>query len=1601
MTDFKGVFFSWNHNDANEKDYFVSELRNFLGGRDMVWESDSDCSGEITEACRSAIQNCSVFVVLASEHSIKSQWVKREVEWAMEHLESKYIVLIGWSGDYASTEPFCSLYKRISGIDNGGNEPFPTKAQSEALNAKVRMAINAHALENYYSSDVFSKQSMLDLVQENAEDVRDGMCNFDDIWVNRRLYELNESGAMLTDEADVSELLNDGPSLVVGEGGCGKSWLLKKLQYDLLKEGKDKAIFDVKLKDFAQYLVAFPEGNLARYLLENKFRQPARVFGYTELNFLSLLQTHSDDIFLFFDGMDEVVSEKHRELILHAIQQFFNSYPAAKGHAAFTSRNFTDKNRTGANKAYRLARLNDDERGELAKNMFVYLKCEDKKDGFILALKDINEEIRANPFFFTQLAKIYAADGNLPRSYGDIYERSVNQYLSRESDRESIPDGLLNRLPKAAYFKYMADSQGDEVTFRSAYVDACDGDEDLASRDFRYLVRRAIVKNDAFSYQIFMDFYVAKYVVALSFKKDEFGDVMFRDRAIVKLTEQLKKNESWDNISKIVLSMVETHNAKLYNAVFEKFCTCERYDLLLDIARDILIKENIKGQSRLIVARLLVTKTVAGEYSPYGELFQYTPIYGLFNEVAMAVSEAKSKIALCLFRDLCFIFANINKVTELKDVSDKVKTQLLELCAAIYADEQGRRAYLCRLFYGLEAPSLEELKKQFTAVFPVEFCVLYAANRMNECEIELEGGTFFEDEDGLFKVNDKEKSVGLIAVPNDYKTLEKIDYSRVTALILLPTENTELQPIARAKPLLRYFSMANNISNVNSYALNFCPELRYVNLSGKIDTFEPDWCAMGRDLFLHFPCSKAYKVLSCDNEMPIFLRSFRSDGTIEIDDYTFSENYKKLNFASLPGRLKKIGDEAFDQCRTLSLTTLPESLTIIGDGAFKGCTSLALTSLPKGLRNIGYETFSGCTSLALTTLPDNIRVIGCDAFSDCTSLVLTSLPENLKNLGGGAFEGCISLSLTSLPAGLRHIQCNTFKGCRSLSLTSLPDDIYRIDYAAFEGCTSLALTELPKSLKVLESNAFCGCCSLALTYIPNGIEKIEPLTFKGCTSLRLHYFPDNLKSIAPEAFQDCSDEILSLVNRWNNSEKYIVTIPAHTTMIAARAYYGQKALQDIVLPESLGSIGDSAFENCSSLKHILLPNSIKKIGACAFKGCESLTTISIPESLNVIEREVFSGCNLLSLSSLPVNLEEIGDNAFEGCRSLALIALPSKLKKIHNGAFKDCTSLALTSLPEGITEMGYNTFSGCTSLALKTLPEGLKKIHDGAFEYCTLLALTSLPEGITEIGNFAFHGCSSLELEALPEGLKKLNCCTFGGCTALTLTFLPEGITEIGGFAFHGCSSLALKALPEGLKEINLCTFEGCTALALTFLPNGLESLHYGAFKGCTSLKLTSLPEKLTSIQENAFEGCTALALKSLPKGLKVIDKSAFAGCTSLTLSSLPEGLWKVESNAFENCCSLTTMSFPHSMKEIFRSAFRGCTALKSITFFEGLQEIYYGAFEACPIEELKIPLSVQYIGDNAFKGHNLKHLEIFIGFKSRISAIFGHVDEKIITWLD
>ena len=452
-----------------------------------------------------------------------------------------------------------------------------------------------------------------------------------------------------------------------------------------------------------------------------------------------------------------------------------------------------------------------------------------------------------------------------------------------------------------------------------------------------------------------------------------------------------------------------------------------------------------------------------------------------------------------------------------------------------------------------------------------------------------------------------------------------------------------------------------------------------------------------------------------------------------------------------------------------------------------------------------------------------------------------------------------------------------------------------------------------------------------------------------------------------------------------------VYIPTGVTKIGVEAFVGIVNVEELVIPDSVTEIAESAFMFCVSLKKVNLPPNLQKIGAVAFASCESLEEIEIPNSVKDLGEVLFSGCKLLKRVTLPQGLEILPQNFFEGCESLEEIVLPDTLKEIQKNVFQNCSNLKRINLPEGLEKILSNAFENCESLEEIVIPSSIKVIDYCTFQNCKKLKLVELQEGLEIINAAAFSDCESLEEMFIPDSVEIIEDCTFQKCKALKKIKLPQNLTQISEALFYECESLeevlipnnvtclkvsAFEAckklkkieLPNGLEEILEQVFCNCESLEEVILPNSVKKLGEHAFNGCKSLKRIILSEGLITIPKCAFRNCENLEEVVIPNEIETIGSYAFSGCQSLKKVILPNNLNWIFSNTFENCESLEEIVIPSSVKEIGKGAFKNNKSLRKLILQSGLEKIESGAFEGCAsLEEIIFPASVKEIAADAF----------------------------------
>lgn len=482
---------------------------------------------------------------------------------------------------------------------------------------------------------------------------------------------------------------------------------------------------------------------------------------------------------------------------------------------------------------------------------------------------------------------------------------------------------------------------------------------------------------------------------------------------------------------------------------------------------------------------------------------------------------------------------------------------------------------------------------------------------------------------------------------------------------------------------------------------------------------------------------------------------------------------------------------------------------------------------------------------------------------------------------------------------------------------------------------------------------------------------------------RAFYKSTNVKNIIlPNTLITIGEEV------FYQSKLESILIPAHVTTIDTSAFSDCTALTSVEIPASVETIEAAAFRNCSSLLSVTFEKGslLKTIGGQgllnydtesygAFSYCTALTFIEIPASVETIEASAFGGCS--SLSSIIFEdgalLKTIGGNAFRACKKLIAIEIPANVEIIEDAAFRGCSFLSIVTFKKGSH--------------LKAIGGG--KTIDGAFSYCTALTSIEIPASVETIEKAAFRGCSSLSTVTFEKGshLKTIGGRSghslgngfafydgaFWKCTALTSIEIPASVETIEATAFKDCSSLVSVTFE---KDSQLKSIGGGYKRSET------SSFHYGAFSDCTALTAIEIPANVETIETSAFKNCISLLTVTFEKGshLKTIGGGYF-------------DIYPDYYGTFSDCAALTSIEIPASVETIEAAAFKGCRSLSTVTFEKGSQlktigggrssfnynPYYHGAF--CQLSNLmRVDMSectqVEEIGEYAF--YNDSELQLF-----------------------
>lgn len=231
--------------------------------------------------------------------------------------------------------------------------------------------------------------------------------------------------------------------------------------------------------------------------------------------------------------------------------------------------------------------------------------------------------------------------------------------------------------------------------------------------------------------------------------------------------------------------------------------------------------------------------------------------------------------------------------------------------------------------------------------------------------------------------------------------------------------------------------------------------------------------------------------------------------------------------------------------------------------------------------------------------------------------------------------------------------------------------------------------------------------------------------------------------------------------------------------------------------KQVDSIADLAFKDKTKIVNLIVSDSVTSIGYSAFAGCSSLESITIPCAVRKGPFYYPFG-DMFSQSSYDggVATTQYYYNYNGLTQGSITYYIPSSLKSVTvtgdilYGAFYNCTGLTSITINDGVTSIGDDAFRNCTGLTSITIPDSVTSIGLQVFWGCIGLTSVTIGGGVTNIGTYAFRECTGLTSITIPNSVASIGYSAFSGCRGLTSVTIGKGVTSIGDYAFQNCIGL-------------------------------------------------------------------------------------------------------------------------------------------------------------------------------------------------------------------
>ncbi len=637
-------------------------------------------------------------------------------------------------------------------------------------------------------------------------------------------------------------------------------------------------------------------------------------------------------------------------------------------------------------------------------------------------------------------------------------------------------------------------------------------------------------------------------------------------------------------------------------------------------------------------------------------------------------------------------------------------------------------------------------------------------------------------------------------------------------------------------------------------------------------------------------------------------------------------------------------------------------ITRIEDSAFSNLSNITSVVIPEGVTSIENHAFEGCSNLVSIVIPNSVKSIGDKAFSRCVRLVEVVNKSRLEIIKGSEDNGQVALLALNVKTqgeseivNLNNYLFYTANGTNYLvgylgkdTLLDLPDNYNGEDY-------------------IINSFAFYNCTQVTRVKIMDGVIGIKTHAFLGCSSL---------DGMINASFMDITlsgqkDDFIAYGKSWNQSQDSPEIININDFLFYFEngvnhlaGYIGEEI--KLVLPDSFNGksyvIDSYAFYDNKNIFSIVIPDSVISIGANAFYGCYHLVEVINKSSLNIwLDDDDNGGVDFYAVDVKTKGESEIvnvdgflfytkdinGDplNYLVGyLGEETRLVLPDCYisYSIVPYAFYNCLNITKVVIPECVVSIGNNAFAGCENLN-KIVNKSLLLIYphnddNGMVGYYASEVLSKGDCEIVNANDYLFYTLDGINYLfgyegkdtrlVLPDSFNgepyEIDTCAFMYHDLLSIV-IPKCVTRIGFDAFLGCKIIEVinkskLDIVKGSKTHGSVAFYALDVKTRgeSEIVNVNNFLFYTA--GGTNYLIGYAGKEISLVLPNNYKGEPY-----------EIYSFAFQNCSNLTSVVIPNGVTKIGDYAFANCSRLLTVEIGDAVTDIGGSVFEGCANLSQV----------------------------------------------------------------------